>query len=135
MRSNKSIPTQYKQLHWLECQSKYTKQQTRRYQKRQPWFIITYTFSVKGGGTFTVSASSTLKGSSILLESVERYLPFLDAAIVLFQNNNNNKLIRKRNTFTFGNTKKSYIQLPSIIPFAKYLHVNKRRKVPIFHIT
>lgn len=33
------------------------------------------TFSAGGGGTFTVSASSTLSGSSILLDSVDRYLP------------------------------------------------------------
>lgn len=46
------------------------------------------TFSVGGGGTLTVSASSTLKGSSTLLEStllesVDRYLPLLEAAIAL----------------------------------------------------
>ena len=48
------------------------------------------TFSVGGGGTSTVSASSTLdvlstsNGSSTLVESVVIYLPFPDTAIVLY---------------------------------------------------
>lgn len=33
------------------------------------------TFSAGGGGSFTVSASSTLSGSSILLDSVDKHLP------------------------------------------------------------
>lgn len=41
------------------------------------------TLSVGGGGMLTVSASSTLKGSSTLLESVVRYLPFLSASNTL----------------------------------------------------
>lgn len=41
------------------------------------------TFSVGGGGVFTVSASSTLKGSSTLSESVVRYLPFFGASDTL----------------------------------------------------
>lgn len=43
------------------------------------------TFSVGGGGTSTVSASSTWTGSSTLVGPVDNNLPFLDAATVLFQ--------------------------------------------------
>lgn len=39
------------------------------------------TFSVGGGGLSTISASSTLKGTSTLVESAERYLPFLPATL------------------------------------------------------
>lgn len=52
------------------------------------------TFSDGGGGACTVSASSTLKGSLTLLESLQSVVlldsmdknrPFLEAAIFLFQ--------------------------------------------------
>lgn len=49
------------------------------------------TLSVGGGGMLTVSASSTLKGSSTLLESVVRYLPFFIASDTLLLQKSENK--------------------------------------------
>lgn len=59
------------------------------------------TFSDGGGGTFTVSASSTFKGSSTLLLVVDKNLPFLDTDVVLFQNNDESQSTRRCQTYIF----------------------------------
>jgi len=86
MWSNKSIASQHKQLQQhskhiyiiSKLVKPYTHTHTHQQQQNRK---MDSTFSVGGGGT--VSASSTLKGSSILLESVQKPLPLIDTDIAL----------------------------------------------------